>query len=143
MRLEIVSANLHDVLGSEPLEPATALLVGPRRVIPQESPNVRTRNVDLSWSGADAVGVLADRLVAELTLETDAQMVALRGDTRWTPTYEPIDLSRAPEAPVTTPRGAAIVFGGLGNIGRVAARALARFGRCGSRSSGGAAAWMD
>ena len=128
VRLEIVSANLHDVLGSEPLEPATALLIGPLRVIPQESPNVRTRNVDLSWSGADAVGVLADRLVAELTLETDAQMVALRGDTRWTPTYEPIDLSRAPEAPVTTPRGAAIVFGGLGNIGRVAARALARSG---------------
>ena len=126
MRLEIVSANLHDVLGSEPLAPAAALLVGPLRVIPQESPNIRTRNIDLSWSGADTVGALADRLVAELTLETDAQMVALRGGTRWTPSYEPIDLSRAPVAPAR--RGAAIVFGGLGNIGRVAARALAQSG---------------
>ncbi len=128
VRLEIVSSNLHDVVGDEPLEPAKALLIGPLRVIPQESPNIRTRNIDLSWSRGDAVPALADRLVAELTRETDAQTVALRAHARWTRVYEPIDLPRAADAPPTSTRGAAIVFGGLGNIGRVAARALARAG---------------
>ena len=144
VRLEIVSTHLHDVLGTEPLEPAAALLVGPlarhsagvaERPHAQRRPLVERR---------DAVGVLADRLVAELVLETDAQMVALRGDTRWTPGYEPIDSSRAPEAMVTTPRGAAIVFGGLGNIGaRRGAGARPIRERRESRSSGGAAALAD
>jgi acyl transferase domain-containing protein len=124
VRLEIVSSNLWDVLGDEPLDPLQALLVGPLRVAPQEYPTIRSRNIDIVWRDNSDVGSAADEVVRELSSEPDEQTVAIRTGYRWVQRYVSAPLprdTRVGGAPV-------IIFGGFGNIGLTAARAFADMG---------------
>jgi amino acid adenylation domain-containing protein len=127
VRLEVVSTNLHDVLGIEPIDPAAAMALGPLLVIPQENPNVRTRNIDVARTKTDDAEPLADAIVAELATEIGDHIVALRLNQRWTPRYDPAPQPRG-DASAVADNGAFVVFGGLGQVGRVAARALVSAG---------------
>lgn len=125
VQLTIVSTGLYDIVGSESIEPLRALALGPVRVIPQEMPNVRTRNLDVDGDVERA----ADAVVRELAREIDDQTVAIRNGRRWTLKYDAADeAALRTRSPLDVATGAAVVFGGFGNIGSVAARALVAAG---------------
>ncbi len=126
VEIGVVTNHLHAVIGDEPLDPAKATILGPAKVVPQEYPNLRCRNIDISLEDA-ADGKLAERLIAELTLEPFAAVVAYRKGRRWLQTYEPLPTSK-PEAESSRLRqnGVYLLIGGLGNIGLTLAESLAR-----------------
>ena len=49
--LFVLSNNIQEVQGTETLCPEKSTVLGPCMVIPQEYPNIRTKSIDLDWSG--------------------------------------------------------------------------------------------
>jgi acyl transferase domain-containing protein len=123
--LTVVTSGAQEVLGSEPLSPWRATVLGPCRVIPQEYPLVACRAVDVDVEGG--AHTLVDQLLAEMTSGDAEPSVAYRGRYRWVQSFDPITPGAvvAPAARLR-PRGVYLVTGGLGNIGRALAAYLAR-----------------
>ena len=127
LHLAIVTTGLVEVTGDERVSPATATVVGPLRVIPQEYPNITCRAVDLvasEWQAPD------DRRLADLaSVLADTQgdaIVAHRGAHRWIPTIEPASLeAAAPGVTNLRERGVYLITGGYGGIGLSLATYLA------------------
>jgi acyl transferase domain-containing protein/acyl carrier protein len=96
LRIVVVSSDMQDVTGAEPLVPAKATLLGPCRVIPQEYPNITCRSIDISAPapGAAQSRRLADQLLAEIAASSGDPVVAYRANHRWVPTYEAARLDR-------------------------------------------------
>ncbi|MEU8207929.1 type I polyketide synthase [Micromonospora sp. NPDC049044] len=122
VRLRIATTGSADVSGTERIEPAKALLLGPTRVIPIETNELACQLIDLSAT----TGV--ETLLEEVTAPVADRVVAYRGDRRWIAGFEPAKL---PEEPVAVPyllrrRGVYLVTGGLGDIGLRVAQELAR-----------------
>jgi len=126
IQIGMVSNHVQSVLGDEPLSPAKATAMGACKVIPQEYPAFRCRSIDiLLEEGKDRPAEwLADRLIAELTIEPFSSAVAYRKGLRWAQDFEPL---RSAEAHVTVLRegGVYLITGGLGNIGLTLAEHLA------------------
>ena len=93
--VDVIAAEVHNVVGTETLVPATACLLGACRVIPQEHPRITCRLIDVesSYAGDDA---RAGALVAELTDATDDPVVAHRRGRRWLPTIDRVQLDPLP-----------------------------------------------
>jgi NAD(P)-dependent dehydrogenase (short-subunit alcohol dehydrogenase family) len=128
--MDIITNNLHEITGEERLNPSKATVLGPVRVIPREFPQVSCFNIDIllpaAGKGDDETGILADRLLGELIVETPEPVSALRGAHRWAQHFEPIRLDRAGDVnPHLREGGVYLVTGGLGGIGLVLARHLA------------------
>ena len=90
-RLMVLARQLWDVLGGERLCPPKAALLGPVEVLPQETPWLDVRCID--------VGTMEDSggptgLLAELG-ETDSR-VAMRRGRRWLPSVEPQRIESPP-----------------------------------------------
>jgi acyl transferase domain-containing protein/acyl carrier protein len=122
--LFVVTSAAHDVTGGERALPATAAILGPCTVIPQECAGVRCRHIDVPR--VDAAASWVDAVISELLLREGPSLVAYRDRSRWVPTVESI----LPPAPATPPeldrKGAYLLIGGLGRFGLIAARYLAR-----------------
>lgn len=130
-RLAIIalSNGVHGVTGQEVLRPEKATLLGACRVIPQEYPDVRCRNVDieLGSSRVDTMATLTDRILIEAGVETAESTVAYRGAHRWAEVFEPIKLERVEQRPLLLRQhGVYLLTGGLGGVGLVLAEYLAR-----------------
>ena len=125
--VDVIAAEVHDVVGTETLVPATACLLGACRVIPQEHPRITCRLIDVesSYAGDDA---RAGALVAELTDATDDPVVAHRRGRRWLPTIDRVQLDPLPTQARIRAGGVYLVTGGLGRVGMVHAEHLARAG---------------
>ncbi|MEU1285695.1 SDR family NAD(P)-dependent oxidoreductase [Kitasatospora sp. NPDC005856] len=123
-RWDVLSSEVHAVLGDEPLCPPKATVQGLCRVLPQEYPSLSCVHFDLRPEGPQAVPGLVDQLLADLAAPPAERTIALRGRHRWAPTY----VTGAPRprggSPVR-PGGVYLVTGGLGKIGLLMARALA------------------
>ncbi|HEY1349393.1 MAG TPA: SDR family NAD(P)-dependent oxidoreductase [Ktedonobacteraceae bacterium] len=126
--ITVLASGLYDVLGQEPLSPAKATLLGPCQVIPQEYPTIDCQLIeitraDLSPSAQDR---LVDQLAQELAREPHSRVVALRGQRRWLPTFEAVQLA-TPAQPQQgwRERGIYLITGGLGGIGLALATHLA------------------
>ncbi len=126
--LSVLSSGMLEVAGEPRLEPVKATMLGALRVLPREITLLRTRAVDVvvptaaSWQRRR----LIDQLVAELTAEPDATVVAWRGADRWVQGWEPASL-RSPESRSMLRRnGVYLVTGGLGGIGLALAEHLAK-----------------
>ncbi len=129
IQLIVVSNNLQEVTGEEPLSPAKATLLGPIKVIGSEYPNLQCRSIDVIWPALDpAKGQLGlTQLMTELMSDTQDQIIAYRGAHRWLPTFEPIQLETPPAgAPPLRTQGVYLITGGLGGIGLVLATHLAK-----------------
>ncbi|CAO3439350.1 Polyketide synthase modules and related proteins [Azospirillum doebereinerae] len=125
LRVEVVADGLFDVTGQEPLAAAKATLLAPLLVAPQERPGTTCRCIDLDHVPDDRAA-LADRLLAEFAAEpTAGPAVALRRGRRWVQAYEPVVLP-PPAAPSLRDKGVYLLTGGLGGVGLVLARHLAR-----------------
>ncbi|HLF29284.1 MAG TPA: SDR family NAD(P)-dependent oxidoreductase [Anaerolineae bacterium] len=127
LHLSVVSSNLHQVTGSERVQPEKAALLGPCKVIPQEMPNVACRSIDIELP-ADAAQAehLAAQLLAELEADATEPIVAYRGENRWAQAYEPAALPDVKGAiGRLRERGVYLITGGLGGIGLTLAEYLA------------------
>ncbi|HEX6288833.1 MAG TPA: amino acid adenylation domain-containing protein [Herpetosiphonaceae bacterium] len=127
-QIEIVSERMHDITGDEALAPASALLLGPCKVIPQEYPHITCRSIDVvPPPTAAALDLLAEQLLAECLAASPEPVVAYRGRHRWAQTFDALRLADEASAP---PRlrehGVYLITGGLGSIGLILARQLAQ-----------------
>ena len=122
----VVSAGMHNVTGRETVDPEQALLVGPVRVIPCETPNVNCHSIDLPlpFPSQDQLSAIAENLLAEPAMPDTAKMVAYRDGYRWQQNYLPV---RLPEQDRTCirQRGVYLITGGTGGIGLTLATHLA------------------
>jgi NAD(P)-dependent dehydrogenase (short-subunit alcohol dehydrogenase family) len=127
LRLVAVSDGVHQVLGDEPLVPEKATMIGPLRVIPQEFTHVTARLIDLD-SRAAVDDRQIDALAGELFATGTDAMVAYRSNRRWERVFDPFYLEPSgDELPARLrERGVYLITGGLGGVGLVLARDLAR-----------------
>lgn len=120
----VVTNHLEDVVGTELLCPAKATLHGPCKVIPQEYPNVTCRLIDVDLSPEEVNGERVSQIVAEMDAPV-GEPVAYRGRHRWIKSYVPA-VRAAAETQRLRKHGVYLVTGGLGGIGLILARHLAR-----------------
>jgi len=121
VQIGVVTNCLHSVLGDEPLRSNDATLLGLCKVISQEYPNLRCRNIDIVLPASGN----ADALIHELSEEPFQAVVAYRKGRRWLETYESIRLERPERMSLLSDRGVYLITGGLGNIGLLLAEAIA------------------
>nr|QEO74258.1 condensation domain-containing protein [uncultured bacterium] len=121
--IAVVSTQLHDVTGGEPLQPLKALLLGPVAVIPQEYAQLACSSIDL-----DLAPRYRDRqveyLLADAALRSGQLPLAYRGGHRWVQDFVPAPL--AAKAPPVRPRGTYVIAGGTGGVGLALAEWLAQ-----------------
>jgi amino acid adenylation domain-containing protein len=128
IRFMVITNNMQEVLGKEQRYPEKAIILGPVKVIPLEYPNISCRSVDimLSQPGAVEEGLL-DKLLEEIKAKSTEPIVALRGNHRWTQTFEPVTLEESgKKRSLLRPGGVYLITGGLGGIGLVLAQHLAQ-----------------
>jgi acyl transferase domain-containing protein len=129
LRLKVIASGLHRVTGEEHVAPAKSLMLGPCRVLPQEYPCVRCTSVDVVVPPPNVPPApeLVELLMRELAADPQEPVVAYRGRHRWVQVVEPRRCEAAEGMPTTLrPKGVYVVTGGLGGIGLVLARYLAR-----------------
>ncbi|MBZ5569980.1 MAG: SDR family NAD(P)-dependent oxidoreductase [Acidobacteriia bacterium] len=128
LTFEVVSNHSQDVSGEEAISPEKATMYGLCRVMAQEFGNLGCRNIDISLpfvkGGVD--GVLISQLLAELRGSSLHPVVALRGGQRWVQHYEPLSLSSNRGRGRFRENGVYLITGGLGAIGPLIARHIAR-----------------
>ena len=115
--------------GSEALVPERAALTGPIRVAPREIPSLSARLVAVAAipSAPEREARVLDRLADEIRADARETLVLYRGAERAVETFVPVDLRSA--APMGLREdGVILITGGLGGLGLVAARVLARRG---------------
>ncbi|MGX1760982.1 beta-ketoacyl synthase N-terminal-like domain-containing protein [Streptomyces lydicus] len=124
MRWDVVTTEVHSVMGDEPLCPPKAALQGVSKVLAQEYPAVRCVHIDLPPTDPESAPDRAEDLLRTLCRDADESILALRGRHVWAPMYSPHPLG-APRATAVRRNGVYLITGGLGRIGLVAAHALA------------------
>jgi len=131
--LTVVTRGAVAVRPGEPVEPARAALLGLLTVAQQEAPALDCRVVDLPpgeslLPGTEDPGAAV--LLAEAAAATSAGSlaVAYRDGRRWRRTFEAVTLPPVSEGahPRLTADGVYLITGGLGGVGFVLARWLAR-----------------
>lgn len=116
----VISNNLQSVTGEELVHAEKATMLGLCRVLPLERPNIRCRNLDVSWPGQHTVA----QVLAEATVEGRDVLIAYRGRRRWVETVEYAPLPASIEPPLRQ-RGIYLITGGFGGIGLALAGHLA------------------
>ena len=117
----------HAITGGEQLAPAQAPIAGACRVIAQEYGHIQCQHLDLALPLANAAQELrlARQLLAEIAAQSTDRYVAYRGTQRWVQQFEPLRLEAPSQSPLRE-HGVYLITGGLGGIGVVLARHLAR-----------------
>lgn len=128
LRLLAVTHGVHAWDGTVPAFPQGAIAFGPCRVIPQEYSRVECRHVDLdAATSTQDVPAMAGLLLAELSATVRDRVVVYRGGTRFIQAYERVPFPLPEGRPAALREGGVyLVLGGLGGIGLVVARYLAR-----------------
>ncbi|WP_437568509.1 SDR family NAD(P)-dependent oxidoreductase [Sorangium sp. So ce542] len=125
IELTVVTREAHAVAGEARHAPDEAALIGLCRSLPNEVPALRCRVVDVvAPQGGAASAPWARALARELSTDAAHDLVLLRGQQRWVPTFEPI--AGAPGPSLLRERGVYVITGGLGGIGLCLAEHLAR-----------------
>jgi len=129
VKMNVVTSGLQAVTGIEKTQPEKSPVLAVCKVIPQESPFISFRCIDVvaPENGGKQTSMLTDQLLSEFTSEDNHWIVAYRGDQRWTQVHEPIPLSSEDE-PLRNLRdsGVYLITGGLGGVGLLLAEYLAR-----------------
>ncbi len=124
----LVTTESHEVIGEEHVAVSGAGLFGPLRVLQQELPFVRCRNIDITvddWQKTDR-GRIND-ILTESFATNHAFTVAYRNGQRWVQTYESVALTEEFEKSLPIrDEGVYVITGGLGQIGLTIADMLLR-----------------
>lgn len=148
LSIQVVTNQMEDVAGTEPLCPEKAMLFSLAKVIGQEYPHIDCRVVDvvLPAAASPAEAWLVKQLAADAPAARDEPLVAYRGPHRWVKAYEPLALPALPALPTLSTlsalsalsaqgaptqqrlrtRGIYLITGGLGGVGLSVARHLAQ-----------------
>jgi acyl transferase domain-containing protein len=129
MQLWVVSSGLRKIESQDIAFPEKAPLLGACMVIPQESPNLICRIIDmvLSESTPESLARQADQIITEIAAGTSDSVVAYRGMQRWTQSFEPMRLNSADlSVRPLKEKGVYLITGGLGGVGLLIAEYLAR-----------------
>lgn len=128
LQVEIVADGLFDVHGGEALAPEKATLLGPAMVVPQERAGVVCRCLDTDIPPGDISrrDELLDLLLTEFRSKATGPAVAYRRGRRMVQGYEQVTIDPAWARTPFRQRGVYLLTGGLGGIGLVMARHLAR-----------------
>ena len=94
--ISVVTTGVHEVVGTEDLDPIQAMILGPCKVIPQEYPHVRCRAIDIVPPSSSELEPLVAHLYDELSA-SDAT-VAYRHGRRWVQTYDALALPKSSPA---------------------------------------------
>jgi NAD(P)-dependent dehydrogenase (short-subunit alcohol dehydrogenase family)/acyl carrier protein len=114
---------MQEISGSERLEPAKALVLGPVMLAQREIAGVTCRSIDLAVPAPLPAAATAAQLLAEITSSATVAQVGWRGRKRWRLDYRMVPLD--PPHPDPAPGGTYLVTGGLGALGLVVAEDLA------------------
>ncbi|WP_369174945.1 SDR family oxidoreductase [Streptomyces sp. R28] len=123
-RWDVVSTEVHSVVGDEELCPPKAAALGVCKVLAQEYPSLDCVHLDLRLDGARDPAAVAGHLLGELARPAADRVLALRGRHCWRPAYLTTPLAPRTASPVRKD-GVYLITGGLGKIGLIVARALA------------------
>lgn len=119
--LLVLTRGSVDVGGAEPVRPGYAALPALVRTLSTEEPRVTSKLIDVG------AGVDEPDLVDEIRAWNANEVVALRGDRRWTCTERPFTLAPGDGSGLRR-GGVYLLTGGLGGLGGAVARALAGTG---------------
>lgn len=122
--ITVVSDRVFQVQEGDEAIPEKSLLIGPCRVIPQETPDVRCRLIDVGSLNGSQTQLLSDRIWNELLAADPPPTVALRGSRRWSPHYPSVHLHEDGSSSLLRENGVYLIWGGTGEIGLEIARAL-------------------
>jgi amino acid adenylation domain-containing protein len=128
LKVVVVSNDMQDVTGDEPICAAKALLLGVTKVVPLEFPSVTCQSIDvrLPPPGSSAEEQLARQIAEEALSGEVGGLIAYRGRHRWTQILTPVDLGEPIGERLVRAGGTYLITGGLGAIGLVLADYLAR-----------------
>jgi len=128
LQITVVTNQMQEVTGEELLSPAKATVIGPLKVIPQELPGVRCRSIDvvLPKPGGPQEEKIAQYLLEEISTTPLDSEIAYRGNSRWVRSYKPTQLENSSKTTKLREGGVYLVTGGLGKIGFLLARHLAK-----------------
>ena len=128
LQIDVISNHMHEVNGEEQVFPEKVTILGPVRVIAQEYPNVICRSIDIDWSERRTDRAI-DQLLLELSTPATDQVVAYRGNHRWTQSFEAVRMKSSAALGNLKDEGVYLITGGLGNVGFVIAEWLAEHAR--------------
>ncbi len=125
-QLLVISNHLYDVTGNEKLLPEKSTILGACKVIPQEYPGIKCRQIDVVVPDS-VTGKFVKQLIAELTANCEESIVAYRNNHRWVQVFEPIILEKPTKAQIRLrQKGVYLITGGTGGIGLELSKYLAQ-----------------
>ncbi|WP_260856592.1 type I polyketide synthase [Bacillus pumilus] len=131
-RLFTITSGIQPVTGNETICAEKSAMLGPCKVISQEYHHIKCWNIDvedvpevMSWKEQ----VLVDLIVQEIMQPGKDQLVAYRHRKRWVQSYKHLPLQKEDGLPkMIRPNGVYLITGGLGGIGFVLSKMLAKEG---------------
>ncbi len=129
IQIHIVTNNMQEVTGEENLNPLKAPVIGAIKVIPKEYPGIKCSSIDivLPESGSLHNEKLLDQLISHFNTGCIDNIIAFRGKYRWIQTFEPLQLKEPQQpAPQLREKGVYLITGGMGGVGFIFARYLAK-----------------
>ncbi|MEI4789435.1 beta-ketoacyl synthase N-terminal-like domain-containing protein [Bacillus sp. FJAT-53060] len=131
-RLFTVTSGIQPVTGHETICAEKSAMLGPCKVISQEYHHIKCWNIDvedvpdvMSWKEQ----ALVDLIVQEIMQPGKDQLVAYRNRQRWVQSYKHLPLQKEDGLPnMIRPNGVYLITGGLGGIGFVLSKMLAKEG---------------
>jgi len=125
----VMTDHLQEVIGGEALQPEKSTVLGLLKSIPQEYPGIRCRSIDICLPEGEGIqnAALIDALLAEFTIDSTDTTIAYRNNQRWVQMFDPLHLEQPQEEQMRLRKnGVYMVIGGLGNIGLMFAKLLAK-----------------
>jgi phthiocerol/phenolphthiocerol synthesis type-I polyketide synthase E len=124
---DIVTSGGQDVTGAEALRPGAAAAAAFARVAPQENALVKCRVLDVDPALLDRAAVPTLDRLADALISPSEETLALRNGYWWAQAFERlVEPPAAAPAPRLKEGGVYIITGGMGHIGLIFARHLAR-----------------
>lgn len=125
IQLDIITDGMQEVTGEEIINAAKSTVLGEVIVIPQEYPFIRTRSIDIIVQKNRTS--MENQLIREILSEPTDSVIALRGGHRWTINYVQLELNSVNKNNLPLrEEGVYLITGGLGGIGYILARHLAK-----------------
>jgi len=128
VELHVISDHIHEVVGTEMLQPEKATLLGPCMVIGQEYPNLRVTSIDVDAfepEDREQRDAAAGLVLCELMEPAANLFVAHRNGRRWVQSFEPLTPARVGRPMTFREHGVYLLTGGLGGIGTAISEHLA------------------
>lgn len=131
-RLFTVTSGIQPVTGNEMICAEKSAMLGPVKVISQEYHHIKCWNIDvedvpdvMTWKEQE----LVDLIGQEIMQPGKDQLVAYRNRQRWVQSYKRLPLQKEDGLPkLIRPNGVYLITGGLGGIGFVLSKMLAKEG---------------